>query len=237
MQGWRCKIGIVLPIDNAVIEPELYNMTSPGVTFHGARLNTMELEEMPTDAEEEAKNLGTMGADVITYACNASSFYGGPGYDEEIAEQLSSASGVPATTASTAMVRALDDFNTQTITVVSPYEDEDKRRLETFLTGNGFEIANIAGLGLAADEPEALAKMNEETAEDTYRRVVDTYTPESDAVLVTSTNVESMRLIEQMEEDLGCPVVSANQALYWDSLRLTDQKPAVDGYGRLLEKD
>lgn len=235
MQGWRCKIGLVLPIDNAVIEPELRNVASPGVTYHGARLHTMELSEMPTDGEEEAKNLGKMGADVIAYACNASSFYGGPGYDKEIAERLSNAAGVPATTASTAMVRALDRLDTHKIAVVSPYKDEDKRRLETFLSGNGFEISNMTGLGLAADEPEALAKMNEETAEDTYRRVVNAYNSETDAVLVVSTNIESIRLIEQMEKDLDCPVVSSNQALYWDSLRLADREPRLDGYGRLLD--
>lgn len=163
MNGWRCKIGLVVPLDNAVLEPELYGVAAPGVSIHSARLKTMELEEMPEAAVEEARSLGRMGVDVIAYACNASSFYGGPGSDQEIAERLSEAAGVPTTTASTAMIRALKAVDCSSLSVVSPYGGDDRQRLVEFLEGNGFEITDIEGLGLAADEEEALAKMNEET--------------------------------------------------------------------------
>lgn len=237
MRGWRCKIGIIIPIDNTIIEPELYELSSAGVTVHGSRLHTMTLDEMPDDAEREAESLGKMGADVIAYACNASSFYGGSGSDEAISERIAAAAGVPATTASTAMVRALDTLDTQTVSVISPYQDEDRRRLKRFLTGYGFDVSNMTGLGLAADEEEALAEMNDETAEETYRRVLENYDAAADTVLVTSTNIESVRLLDQLETDLERPVVSTNQALYWDALRLVGRQPTVEGYGRLLERE
>ena len=235
MSGWRCKIGAVVPIDNAVIEPEWYSMAPAGVSVHGARLHTMALPEMPADAETEAANLGTMGADVIAYACNASSFHGGPGSDGEIADLLADAAGVPATTASTAMVRALDALDVGSVAVVSPYAEDDQRRLEEFLAGNGIDVTTVTGLGLAADEAEDLAKVNEETAEDTYERVRAVDRAGAEAVLVTSTNVESVRTIEAMEADLDCPVVTTNQALFWDALQIAGVAPEVPGYGRLLE--
>lgn len=235
MAGWRCKIGVVVPIDNAVIEPEWYSMAPDGVSIHGARLHTMALPEMPADAETEAENLGTMGADVIAYACNASSFHGGPGSDEDIAERLADAAGVPATTASTAMVRALDALDVDSVAVVSPYAENDQARLERFLEGNGVDVTTVTGLGLAADEAADLAKVNEETAEDTYGRVLDVDRGGGDAVLVTSTNVESVRAITAMEADRDCPVVTTNQALFWDALQVAGVAPAIPGYGRLLD--
>lgn len=235
MPGWRCKIGVIVPIDNAVIEPEWYSMAPDGVSVHAARLHTMALPEMPADAETEAENLGTMGADVITYACNASSFHGGPGSDEAIAARLSDAAGVPATTASTAMVRALDALDVDTVAVVSPYDEDDQERLEQFLEGNDVGVTTVTGLGLAADDAEDLSKVNDETAEDTYRRVRDVDLSGAEAALVTSTNVESVRAIEAMESDLGRPVVSANQALFWHALELAGVDPSVPGYGRLLD--
>lgn len=234
MYGWRCKLGLVVPIDNAVIEPELSEASPEGVSVHAARLDTMELPEMPADAEGEAANLETMGADVIGYACNASSFYGGREGDAEIRSRLSDVAGLPVTTASTAMVEALDVFDVTTLAVVTPYGPEDNERLESYLVEAGFEVNSVSGLGLASDEPGDLAAVNRQTAHDTYGRVVDMNTPDADAVLITATNLASLRTVEQMERDVGKPVVSTNQAILWHALRLSGVSPALDGYGRLL---
>lgn len=235
MTGWRCKIGVIVPIDNAVIEPEWNAVVPTGVSIHGARLHTMALPEMPADAETEAENLGIMGADVIAYACNASSFHDGPGSDETIAARLSDAAGVPATTASTAMVQALEELNIKSVAVISPYNYDDQERLEHFLEGNGVEVTTVTGLGLAADEAEDLAKVNEETAEDTYDRVRDVDTAGAEGLLVTSTNIESIRRIEAMETDVGRPVISTNQAMLWHALTLAGVDTTVPSFGRSLE--
>lgn len=222
MQGWRCKIGLLVPIDNLVIEPEFVETAPDGVTTHSTRLRTMKLPDMPTDAEPEAENLGVMGADVIAYACNASSFVDGPGGDERIANRLGELAGVPATTASTAMVRALHAVDAESAAVISPYADEEQRRLREFIEGNGVDVTTLTGMDLAADEPEGLAEMNEETAEDTYRRVRTADTGDADVVFVASTNIESFGRLNELEVDLGKPVMSTNQALLWHALQLAN---------------
>lgn len=235
MFGWRCKIGTIIPIDNAVIEPEFYDLSGDGISVHGARLHTMELPGMPADAETEAENLGTMGADVIAYACNASSFYRGPGGDTDIADRLADASGVPATTASTAMIRGLDAVGAESVSVVSPYGNENKQRLREFIEGHGVAVEAITGLGLAPDDADDLAETNELTAEDTYRRAIAANTNDADAVLVTATNVGSVGTLNRIEADLDKPALSTNQALYWDALRLAGVSPDTSAFGSLLE--
>jgi maleate cis-trans isomerase len=41
----------------------------------------------------------------------------------------------------------------------------------------------------------------------------------ADAVLIVSTNLPTLAILEQLEEDTGLPVISSNQSLLWWSLR------------------
>lgn len=234
MSSWRCKIGLICPVDNYVIEPELQEAAPAGVSVHGARLHTMELPEMPADAEGEAESLAKMGADAIVYACNASSFRGGPDEHEAICERLRDVAGVPVTTASTAMLRALQSYDVDSVAAITPYGEQDNDRLRTFLEGNGVAVDALSGLGLASDEAADLAVVNEQTAVDTYERVTALDVSQSDAGLIVSTNLASLSTLEAMERDCGVPVVSVNAAMLWHAMTLADVTPNCQGYGSLL---
>jgi maleate cis-trans isomerase len=41
--------------------------------------------------------------------------------------------------------------------------------------------------------------------------------------------------IQALEEELGCPVLSANQALFWNLLGFSGRTHEVAGYGRLFD--
>jgi maleate isomerase len=217
-----------------IIEPELYRLAPEGITAHSTRLHTVELDEMPTAAEQEAQTLAEMGADVVVYACNASSFHEGPEAHERIREQLGQSIDIPVTTASTAILASLSELAATEVTVVTPYGAAENDRLRVFLEGNGITPRSITGLGLDADDIDDLAAVNEQTAIDTYRRVVDAANESADATLVVSTNLASVDRIDAMESELASPVVTVNQAMYWHSLRLAGLSPRRDGFGTLL---
>jgi maleate cis-trans isomerase len=235
MHGWRCRIGLVTPPDNLLIEPELKELAPDGVSVYSTRLREIDLDTMPEEAEIEAANYGEMGANVVAYACNISSFHEGPGSDEEIVAQLSEASGLPATTASTAMVRALAELDVERIGVVTPYNEEENDLLQRFLVGNGFELSSMSGLGLTSTSVEDVKQLSQQTASDTYRRVVEQDDPEDEAVLITATNLASVGTIREMEADVGKPVVSANTALLWHALELAGVEPSISEAGTLIE--
>jgi maleate isomerase len=62
-----------------------------------------------------------------------------------------------------------------------------------------------------------------------YRLARQVDTPDSDGVYIACTGFRSLEIIEDLERDLGKPVISANQATMWDALRLA----GVPGLGRL----
>ena len=233
MYGWRAAIGIICPKDNRIIEPEFNELAPDGVSVHATRLSTVELDEMPAAGRDEAAKVNEMGADVVVYACNASSFHEGPDAHQQIKDGLEDASSLPATTASTAILAALDELAVDTVDIVTPYGEDDNDRLRRFLEGNGISTGRMSGLGLASDEVEDLAKVNEETARDTYRRTLET-AADAEAVLVVSTNLASVETLAAIEEDLGKPVVSVNQAMFWHAMCVTGTDVTVPGYGTLL---
>ena len=53
-------------------------------------------------------------------------------------------------------------------------------------------------------------------------------------VLIGGTGFRCVGIVEALERDLGRPVVSANQASLWRTLRLSGVAAKVEGYGRLL---
>ena len=58
----------------------------------------------------------------------------------------------------------------------------------------------------------------------------------AEAVFLSCTNLRTMDVIEEIEDALGVPVVSSNQALAWHMAQLSGAKLAANAPGRLLKR-
>jgi maleate isomerase len=92
-----------------------------------------------------------------------------------------------------------------------------------------FEVIGLRGLELASGE----AYVAVEPAA-WYRIVREAAVPGADAILVSCTNIRVLDVVERLESDLDCPLVTSNQAAVWHCLRRLDLPDRVPGYGRLL---
>jgi maleate isomerase len=59
----------------------------------------------------------------------------------------------------------------------------------------------------------------------------------ADAVYIGGNGFRAVGVIQALEEDLGIPVLTANQVLLWHLLRLAGTRAPVAGYGRLFDRD
>ena len=108
MYGWRARIGLIIPMDNAVIEPELYSLRElEGITFHTARLTTHNFPKMPDNGIELSETFNYLGTDVNVYACAETSFLKGVDGNKYITEQMQKITGKPALTALSSMIDAI----------------------------------------------------------------------------------------------------------------------------------
>jgi maleate isomerase len=231
------KLGLILPSSNTSVEPDLHRVLPEHVSLHASRIWVVnvthdDLEAMNIDTEIAARYLGSAEVDAIAYACTSGSFIGGPGYDQELLARITAeARGVPSVGTSPAMVEALRAVGVRRVSVVTPYTDEINEGLTTFLTVHGFNVLSMAGqqivpnVEIGAQTPEtilAFAKANLD--------------PAADGLFLSCTNWRAMEVAEQLEREIGKPVVTSNQATLWAALHALNVATWVDGYGRLLRE-
>src|SRR5262245_24590585 len=132
MRGWRAKVGVLVPEGNTTLEPELYALAPPGVTFHFARLQagpqatTLEavirdyLASMPQAAAAVAK----VDPAVIVFGLTAGSFVPESGGNAGIEATITARTGIPALAAGTYVVDRLRALGTRRLVEVTPYTRE-----------------------------------------------------------------------------------------------------------------
>lgn len=232
MYGWRGRIGLVVPSTNTVNEPDFYRHLPEGVSVHTARMLLKEEEyqddggvsELSTMTERGMERCGsllsTTDIDVAFYGCTSGSFVEGPSHDEVIESTLESYVGAPAVATSASLRRALRHVNTDSVAITTPYIDEVVERARNFFEAAGFDVQDVTGLDIdvvgSNRSTESHGSLTPETA---YRMARALDHQDADAVLIACTNYHATDVIEQLEADLGKPIVTSNQAMLWDALR------------------
>jgi len=230
MYGWRGRIGVIIPADNAVMEPEFHLLVPEGVSAHAARLKKCPRPEMPIEALELVKTFNETHVNLVAYMCAASSFVMGPKGNDELCQKLSEITGgLPCVTATTAMVDGLKAVGAKRVAVLSPHPPEIAEKLKEYLEESGFEIPCLVGLGL--DIPQ----INNTSPGDIYRHVRSMDLSNADAIFIAATNFRAIDVIEAIEADIGLPVVSSNQVVMWTALRKLGIADKPEGYGRLWD--
>ena len=210
MYGWRSRIGLILPVDNAVMEPELYGRGLEGVSFHGVRLRTDDRARMPDDAIELAPLVKHMAVDAVVYACAATSFLQGVDANELIVRRLEEACGVPAITATGSMLSALQASGAKRVAVATPYAAVRGDVLVDFLRRKGFDVVNVV------HEEMSLFETNLQHPEFSYRLGRRADHAQADAILISGTNLRTLEIVDALHLDTGKFVVTSNQAILWD---------------------
>ena len=165
----------------------------------------------------------------IVFACTSVSFIRGVGGDTEIIERIEKAARVPATTTSTAAVKALHALGATQVAVATPYVEEINVKLQEFLEGHGFQVVAMKGMQLG--HGIGLVSPGE-----VYQFVKGAHHPEADAIFISCTNFATVEILDALEQDLDMPVLSANQVTMWEALNLAQVKPYKPGVGSLFTR-
>src|SRR5215204_3591503 len=179
--------------------------------------------------ETAAKRLAQQGAREILFACTSGSLINGVGWDQIIAERIEGASSVPGTSTTTAVLTALRALDGHIIAIGTPYIEEVDERERGFFQDAGFTIAHIEGLGCYTD-PE-IGVLAPETIVALAERV---NRPEADVVFLSCTSLNVAQEIDRIEEVIGKPVVTSNQASAWLLMNRQGIAPGPGIFGRLM---
>ncbi len=227
-------IGVIVPADMA-LDRELWRWTPPDVSLFVTRLPatapvvTLETVSAMGDPALVVPAVGELlpAEPVATlYACTSGSFVRGAAGEQQLVEVLESAGAPQVFTTSGAVLAALRHLDVTAVSIATPYDAAITQRLAAYLDESGVRVVSTSYLGLNSHMWEVPYV---ETAE--LVRAADH--PDAEAILVSCTNLPTYDLVSQLEDELGKPVVTANQASMWAVLRLLGRNAAGDGQ-RLL---
>lgn len=238
MFGWRARVGLVLPADNAVAEPEFYSLGVEGVSFHTARLSATDNVEMRAQAADAAMAFKELGVDILAYACAETSFDAGERSREQLVHDLNQVVGVPVVTATEAMLEALTALELRRVALVTPYAEDSGELFESTLTAAGVEVTTSrhSDFRTRSSDPREWYETNRQPPTTAYQLIREVGYDSADGVLVAATNFATLPLLQRAENDLGKPVVACNQAILWWCLRQLRIHDDVAGYGQLLRR-
>ncbi len=231
MIGWRARIGVLLPPDNVVLEHEVHHLPLPGVSFHIARMFPVELADLPRDAIRHIPSLKECKVNFILYACAASSFMFGPEANDRLERELKELASLETLTATSSLFFSLKALNLRRVALATPYWRELDEKLLAYFSAGEVKVVHIESLQL--DNWEA---MNNQTTDAVYRLVSRADHADAEGILVLSTNLPTLEVLQILEDDLKKPVVSTNQGMIWAACRKLGIRDAIQGYGRLWQE-
>ncbi|WP_017545775.1 maleate cis-trans isomerase family protein [Nocardiopsis prasina] len=232
---WQSAVGVVAPYDFA-LDRELWRWAPDDVSLLITRLPFVRIPVTVDQAAALSKGKGVTKAVralmapeplAIGYACASGSFVHGAEGESELRRTMRAAGAPAAVTTSGALIDALRALEADRIAVVTPYVDSVTDRLLDYLAEHDVGVTSSVGLGL-------LSHIWRVTYAEVARAVHEVDRPDAQAVFISCTNVLTYDIIAPLEQELGKPVIAANQVTMWDLLRAADRRAVAHGQ-RLID--
>ena len=220
MYGTAGRIGVIVPANNGVLEPELWSALPDGVALYATRilargeLTPKAVRAMEANVDRAVDELAATGVDVIVYADMVTTFIMEPGWNEARTAAIAARTGVACISAWTALRDALAHLGIRRFALGTPYPAAIHALAPPFFAERGFALTDEATLDISemADVPKVDS--------DRLRRFVSGLDYRgADAVVLLATDLPTFDSIRLLAEMAGRPVLSSNQAILWSALR------------------
>jgi maleate isomerase len=228
------RVGLIIPSSNRMVEQEMVPAFPAGIAAHVTRLRMTGANRLPFDQllpriESAARALTDARCDVVAFHCTANSMESGKTGEEHILAALTRAGAPRATTTITAIQRAFSTLAARRIVLVTPYSASTTEHEAEFLREAGHDV--LSAHGFALDGSDAYCATPAKFWRD---RVIAAARPNADAYLISCANISVFDVIKDLETRLERPIVTSNQAVIWDALRLIGWRMPPRHLGRLF---
>ena len=230
----RAKLGFILMSTDLAAESDFFDMAPNDVAIHITRLKT----DDHTTNETLSKHIEFMAdaasriqpdtkPDVISYSCTSGSIVIG---EEKIKEEIKKGApyAIPMTLV-TGVVDALEELKVKNLVVGTPYLDEINTKEAEFLINKGFSVLNIQGLNLTKG-----IEFGTVTPEYWIKFALEINEAAADAIFLSCGGIRSTEVIDRIEQKVGKPVITSNQAQMWSCLRRAGVEDKILGFGELF---
>lgn len=241
------RIGQIVPSSNTTMETEIPAMLKARealeperFTFHSSRMRMKkvtkeELAAMDGESDRCALELSDAAVDVMGYACLVAIMSRGAGYHRESRARLhrvtvDNGHPTPVVSSAGALTEGLGVLGAKRVAIITPYMKPLTQMVIDYIEAEGIKVVDSIALEIPDNlevgrrDPLALTEI--------VKRLDIT---DADAVVLSAcVQMPSLASIQQVEDLLGLPVVSAATCTTYQLLKELKLKPLVPNAGRLL---
>jgi len=191
-------------------------------------LNYENYLKMADDIPEVSKEiLPGQKIDVIAYGCTSGTIAIG---EKTISNKVQeSKPGSKVTTPITAAIKAFKKLNLHNIAVLTPYPKDVNLTVYNYLIKNHLTIDSFSSFNLNYDSE--IAQVNRESL---IEGISNINLDKVDGLFVSCTALKIIDIIDEIEKKFKTTVISSNQAIIWDCLKLLGMEVKISGYGKLF---
>lgn len=178
---------------------------------------------------EGARALAADHPDSVMWACTSGSFvFGWEGARQQVAG-VADLLGLPVSSTSLAFVNALGALGLHRVSVAASYPQDVAEHFVELLSRGGAEVVHLGSHGIyTAAEVGTLGR------EQVVDMVRAADTADAEAILVPDTAMHSLAWLDDLEDAVGKPVLTANQVTVWEGLRIAGGTTTLPGMGSLF---
>jgi maleate isomerase len=237
------RIGLIVPSSNTTMEtelPELFARRSERFVWHSARVRMTrvtpeELDAMVQASDVAALMLADAPVEAIAYACLVAVMCRGAGAHREVESRLSDAlveapRQPPVVSSAGALVSGIHALGAQRVAMITPYMRPLTDQVADYLRAEGVEVTEA--VALEVPDNVAVGRLDPANLVPEARRLAAAGV---DAIILSAcVQMPSLPVVQQVEDELGVPVLTAATATARELLLTLGLDPVIPGAGRLL---
>lgn len=236
----RTRIGLLVPFTNTNLEPDAALLCPAGVSLHFTRMGGYDVDEIPdsdqmagmgaSDIDEPLHLLLGARPDVVMYGCTSATLTHGPEFDRALSQEIGRMGATKTVTAAGALVFALEALNIQKVAFASPYVRQINDSAIAFLADYSVQTVSRSDVDGALDNYGQGAL----TPDDVFQLGLRADSPDAQALVLSCTDMRSVEAISRLEAKLNKPVITSNQAMFYEAFQHLGIKSSTKFFGRLL---
>ncbi|TGN41154.1 maleate cis-trans isomerase family protein [Marinobacter confluentis] len=241
------RIGQIVPSSNTTMETEIPAMLRAReaveperFTFHSSRMRMRkvtreELAAMDDESDRCALELSDAAVDVMGYACLVAIMSRGAGYHRESQARLAKVAEdnghpTPVVSSAGALTDGLGILGAKRVAIITPYMKPLTQMVIDYIEAEGIQV--VDSIALEIPDNLEVGRRDPELLKEIVKRLDISH---ADAVVLSAcVQMPSLSSIQQVEDSLGLPVVSAATCTTYQMLKQLGLKPVVPNAGSLL---
>ena len=235
--GRKARLGLVVLQTDETLEYEMRQLIPDHeVAIFTTRVasapdvSTESLAQMERDLPQAVSLFPPVKCDVVAYGCTSGSSVIGTARVAELVHAGCTTAAV--TNPVTALLAACAALEISSLAFLSPYVAPVSAHLRSTLTGAGVDTSSFGSFDEAVEAK--VARIDQQSLIDAAVALFERNP--KDAIFMSCTNLQTLSIIQEIEERCGVPVLSSNLCLIWQMLISAGLSPKSHETTRLLKK-